>query len=305
MDKSNNDALIFKWNSNLLLVADTTKLSKNRLCISTGNNVAVTSSKYWYPMPNEALAKPNTKGDQTMDFESTSDPLGPEEKEGEIQSGTTKNQNGFPSFLLVEQPDSEEDGVDQILLDVPGTVQTSETTSVTEINDKFLPIMIDKERYLSMVEIDGYHRKERRLQLKYLLTTDETQWVNFQYAKVDHLLQMAQYRVDHYTPQSGNKGKDWTCSWVKKTLRVLSWAICCITKLYDFYLDEDGRVRKVRRVIKAKKKKNNGHSSLVFKYSIEVPQSANHAIKLDGKNGDMMWQDIMALEAKALNEIEV
>eukprot|EP00957_Ditylum_brightwellii_P011321 855931-Ditylum_brightwellii.AAC.1 len=43
---------------------------------------------------------------------------------------------------------------------------------------------------------------------------------------------------------------------------------------------------------------------MVFKYDIEVPWSAKYAIELDEKNGDMIWQVVMALETKALNEME-
>eukprot|EP00957_Ditylum_brightwellii_P182864 13929249-Ditylum_brightwellii.AAC.1 len=43
---------------------------------------------------------------------------------------------------------------------------------------------------------------------------------------------------------------------------------------------------------------------MVSKYGIEVPQNAKHAIKLDEKNGNTMWQDAMALEVDVLNELE-
>eukprot|EP00957_Ditylum_brightwellii_P168491 12825425-Ditylum_brightwellii.AAC.1 len=69
-------------------------------------------------------------------------------------------------------------------------------------------------------------------------------------------------------------------------------------------LDEDENIRKVRRVIQAKKKKANGPRKRVIKYGIEVLWNARHTIELDKKNGNIMWQDTMALEVGALNELE-
>eukprot|EP00957_Ditylum_brightwellii_P086369 6572229-Ditylum_brightwellii.AAC.1 len=79
-------------------------------------------------------------------------------------------------------------------------------------------------------------------------------------------------------------------------LRDLDRAVRQIAHLYDFYLDEDENIRKVRRVIQAKKKKAKGPRNTVIKYGIKVPQNAKHAIELDEKDGNTMWQDAMAPE---------
>eukprot|EP00957_Ditylum_brightwellii_P045270 3432134-Ditylum_brightwellii.AAC.1 len=87
-------------------------------------------------------------------------------------------------------------------------------------------------------------------------------------------------------------------------LQDLERTIRHIALLYGFYLDEDEKIRKVKRVIQAKKKKAKGPTKMSIKYDIEVQWNAKHAIKLDKKNSNIMWQDAMALEVCALNELE-
>eukprot|EP00957_Ditylum_brightwellii_P080713 6138642-Ditylum_brightwellii.AAC.1 len=115
---------------------------------------------------------------------------------------------------------------------------------------------------------------------------------------------MAQYIVDHHTPQSRRKGLDHMWSWAKTTLQDLDRTVQRIAQLYNFYLDEIGRVRKVCCVFRAKKQNKKGPRTTVYKYGIEVPQNVKHAIKLDKANGNTMWRDAMALEVDALQEME-
>eukprot|EP00957_Ditylum_brightwellii_P026905 2033849-Ditylum_brightwellii.AAC.1 len=56
----------------------------------------------------------------------------------------------------------------------------------TETNDEVLPYVIVEHKGLSLVTINGYHWKEDRLQLCYLLDSEETQWMEFQDTKIDH-----------------------------------------------------------------------------------------------------------------------
>eukprot|EP00957_Ditylum_brightwellii_P012702 960141-Ditylum_brightwellii.AAC.1 len=88
------------------------------------------------------------------------------------------------------------------------TDSTKDVEQVEEINDKFLPSVIDEIRDESMVAINGFQWKEGRLQLRYLLSTEETQWVDIQDTKVDHPRQTAQYIASHYKPRSGNVSGD-------------------------------------------------------------------------------------------------
>eukprot|EP00957_Ditylum_brightwellii_P168623 12834599-Ditylum_brightwellii.AAC.1 len=87
---------------------------------------------------------------------------------------------------------------------------------------------------------------------------------------------MAQYIDEHYMPQLGNKDRDWVCSWAKKMLWDLNRA------------ESDP----------SQGENPNGPRKTVIKYGIKVPWNAKHAIKLDEKNGNMMWQDAMALEVQ-------
>eukprot|EP00957_Ditylum_brightwellii_P123968 9450159-Ditylum_brightwellii.AAC.1 len=105
------------------------------------------------------------------------------------------------------------------------------------------------------------------------------QRVDLQDAKIDHPQQTAQYIDEHCMPQLGNKGRDQVQSWAKKMLWDLNRAIRQIAHLYDFYIDEDENIG-------------------------EVLWNAKHAIKLDEKNGNTMWQDAMTLEDGTLNELE-
>eukprot|EP00957_Ditylum_brightwellii_P015175 1143336-Ditylum_brightwellii.AAC.1 len=52
----------------------------------------------------------------------------------------------------------------------------------------------------------------------------------------------------------------------RNVLQDLVRAIRCIAHLYDFYLDDDENIRKVRRVIQAKKKKANGPRKMVINW---------------------------------------
>ena len=57
-------------------------------------------------------------------------------------------------------------------------------------------------------------------------------------------------------------------------------------------------------MVQAKKKKAKGPWTRVYKYDVEVPCNVKHALELDTANGNTMWQDVMALEVKALQDID-
>eukprot|EP00957_Ditylum_brightwellii_P211906 15366746-Ditylum_brightwellii.AAC.2 len=152
------------------------------------------------------------------------------------------------------------------------TDKEEEIQQVTEMNDILPTDIVDRGGEPSLVEITGYRWKEGRLQMKYPLSTEETQWVDIQNAKTDHPQQAAQYIVDNYKSQSRNQDLE------------LYW--------------------KVRRVVQAKKKKAKGPRTTVYKYVVEVPRNVQHALQLDKQNNNTLWQNAMALEIKALNEME-
>eukprot|EP00957_Ditylum_brightwellii_P070504 5357682-Ditylum_brightwellii.AAC.1 len=115
---------------------------------------------------------------------------------------------------------------------------------------------------------------------------------------------MAQYIADHYTPQSKREGKDCTCSWAKKALRDLDRSVRRVAKLFNFYLDDNDRVKKAHCIIRARKQNKKSPRTMVYKCGFKVPQSVKYAINLDKTNGNTMWRDVMALEVDSLKEIE-
>eukprot|EP00957_Ditylum_brightwellii_P089130 6787436-Ditylum_brightwellii.AAC.1 len=88
---------------------------------------------------------------------------------------------------------------------------------------------------------------------------------------------------------------DCMCSWAKKTRKDLDRAVRMVAGLCDFYLDDKEHVRKVRRVVRAKKQINNGPRTTVYKYGVKVPRSVKHVIELDKAIGNTMWKGEMTL----------
>eukprot|EP00957_Ditylum_brightwellii_P142561 10861545-Ditylum_brightwellii.AAC.1 len=74
--------------------------------------------------------------------------------------------------------------------------------------------MVDKRGELSLVKITGYRWEGSGLQLRYLLSTEETQWVDTHNAKTDHPWQTAHYIVDKYNSQQRNSKRD---QWAKRS----------------------------------------------------------------------------------------
>eukprot|EP00957_Ditylum_brightwellii_P035570 2696936-Ditylum_brightwellii.AAC.1 len=86
---------------------------------------------------------------------------------------------------------------------------------IAKVNDDLL--IPDDERRSHLIAMNGYRWKERCLQLRYLLSTEETQWVDFQDARTDNPRQVAQYILSNYTPQCWKhwlRNQVW--SWAKK-----------------------------------------------------------------------------------------
>ena len=118
-------------------------------------------------------------------------------------------------------------------------------------------------------------------------------------------MQSANYIVTHYKPRSSRVGSDRVLSWAKRTLRNLRRASRRIARLYDFFLDDNDCVYKVRRAIRAKKKKAGlGPRGKIFKFGLQVPRTIKEALDIDKANGDTYWQDAIAAEMKALEELD-
>ena len=179
---------------------------------------------------------------------------------------------------------------------------------VCVINDELLPTT-DKGYDVggaSLVEINGFRWHMSRLQLRFLMSTDETQWIDFRDAKIDFPRQTAQYIVTHYKPRSSNRiGTDRVLSWANRTLRNIRRACRRIARLYDFFLDDDDNIYKLRRAVRAKKKKAGlGPRGKIFKFGLQVPQNIKEAFEIDKANNNTFWQDAIKAEMSALEELD-
>ena len=71
-----------------------------------------------------------------------------------------------------------------------------------------------------------------------------------------------------------------------------------------FGINEHDDIVIIRRQTTKKKKKKVDFFALVVQYGVEVPRNVKHALQLDAENGNTLWQDAMAKEIKALDDLE-
>ena len=93
---------------------------------------------------------------------------------------------------------------------------------------------------------------------------------------------VAKYIVNNDVNRS-KRGADRVLNWAKKVMRDIDRAMRHITRLYDFCLNDKDTIRRIRRNQKGKKKKKFT-TKPVYKYGIQVPRNAEHAITLDKEN---------------------
>jgi hypothetical protein len=74
-----------------------------------------------------------------------------------------------------------------------------------------------------------------------------------------------------------------------------------ISRLYDYFLDNNDEVYIIRQITNQKKKKRKSRQkSSTFKYRVQVPTSVAMARKLDIDNGNTTWEDALKSEVKDL-----
>jgi hypothetical protein len=157
----------------------------------------------------------------------------------------------------------------------------------------------------SLVDVNGFRWNNGGLQLRFHMDTDESQWIDFRDAKIDYPRQTATYISSNYKSRSSRPGTDRVLSWANRTLRNLKRAIRRVVHLYDFFLNDNDDVKLVRRAVRAKKKKAGlGPRGKIFKFGIQVPQTAKEAIDIDTANGNTLWQDAMRAEMDALEKLD-
>ena len=176
--------------------------------------------------------------------------------------------------------------------------------STSEVYDELDPNE-RKDKHSFVVAILKHRWKDSGLQLQFQTNTDDVQWVSFRDAKEDYPKKTAEYIMSKYESRSRNKGRDRILAWAKKTTRDIERAVKRITRLYDFVLDDNDNVCRVRRAVRAKKKnKKFKPRSKNFKYGVQVPRTIAEALELDAANGNNHWQEAIDKEMKALLDME-
>ena len=92
----------------------------------------------------------------------------------------------------------------------------------------------------------------------------------------------------------------------KKTLQDYDRDISRITRLYDFYLDENNNIYSVRRAVinKGKRKRKPFKEKPRYKYGVKIPRDVKEALEFDKENGNNKWAEEMKLEIQSLNNLE-
>ena len=157
--------------------------------------------------------------------------------------------------------------------------------TVSDVSNEVDPNNRSEDRQ-TMISITGYRYKDGKLQLRLLMDSEETHWIDFRDVKEDYPRRCATYIVDNCKSRSGKRGRDRVLSWAKKTLRDCERAVKRMVRLYDFVLDDDENIRRVRRALRAKKKNKRKAPPKRFKYGVQVPKDVNDAYRLDKDYGN-------------------
>ena len=211
----------------------------------------------------------------------------------------TVNETPFVSEAVSEELES-----NQVLSSVEDEDNPIPDSTKEVVNE--LDPTLDSEEQHSLLEINGFRYKEGRLQLRLKWSTEETQWCDFRDVKEDYPRRCATYIVNHYRPRSKKEGRDRVLSWAKNALRNIERAVRRLVRLYDFVLDENNNVRRVRRAVRAKKKRGvqTYPRPQRLKYGVKVPNTVKEAIALDQSNGNKFWQEAIKKEMEALLELD-
>ena len=220
---------------------------------------------------------------------------GKEENNGTINNSTNNSNSKSISDAAVTDPnDSEQPGNDDHdddtrmkINDFNPLNDDLEIEMSNEVNDELAGDKSDLEvggaRVISILKHDWL---EGNLRLCVKWSTEEVNWERFRDMKEDFPLLTARYLVENDVSRS--KRSDRNIQWAKKTLRDLERATRRVARLYDFYLDENEEVVKVRRAQKGgNKKKKRCFGKQVFKYGVQVPRNVKEAIELDRANGNV------------------
>ena len=101
------------------------------------------------------------------------------------------------------------------------------------------------------------------------------------------------------------KSRDPDLKWAKHTICDIRRTIRQTLKLYDFILDENDCIFRLRHIIRwSKNNKRVDFTRKKFKYGLEEPQIIKRALEIDAEREDTKWCDSMALEVDNLIDID-
>jgi hypothetical protein len=196
--------------------------------------------------------------------------------------------------------------VEKVSIDYNPLTDSQDIEMVEEINnelsdEKQSDSTVGGARVVEIIEHSWY---AGQLKLKAKWDTEETSWETFRDMKEDHPMMTARLLLDNNVTRS--KRSDRTLQWAKKTLRDVERATRRVAHLYNFFLDDNDDVYKVRQTQKSpRKKKRMNFNMPVFKYGIQVRQNVRQATEPDKQNGDTFWQDAIKIEISSLVGLEV
>ena len=120
-----------------------------------------------------------------------------------------------------------------------------------------------------------------QLKMKVMWSTDQTVWEDFRDMKEDHPMMTATYIIDNNVNRLKRNNR--SLAWAKKTIRDKNRATRRIARIYNYFLDENEEIFKVRRV-QNNKKKRKYKPKVTYKYGIKVPRTIAECEKLDEEN---------------------
>ena len=148
-----------------------------------------------------------------------------------------------------------------------------------------------------LTNIIDYKWKEDTLTLKVQWDNKDTTWETLRDLKEDHPRLVVSYLIDHDCSRRKKGSRDVNLSWAKETLQDYDRAIRRITRLYDFYLDENNDTYSVRRAVinKGKQKRKPFREKPRYKYRVKIPRNVKEALEFDKENGNNKWAEAMKM----------
>jgi hypothetical protein len=280
---------------------------------------AKTTTKQTSKQRKRAAKRP-ASDDETepqVDTPQTFDDIGSEERGGNVDTSSPRsNNNNFnntskhsshnsPSNPKRSRDDDADQDDDSINIDFDPTENEEDIEMVNEVNDELSGDYTDSEVGGARVEYISKHNWfNGELKLEVWWNTEEASWERFRTMKEDHPKLTATYMIENNVTRS--ERSDRNMQWARMTLRDIKRTTRRIARLYDFFLDENDVVRKIRRAQKGgnKKKKRQNYGKPVFMWGIQVPRNIKQAVEFDKQNGDSYWSDSIKSEVTALTDLE-